>query len=415
MLSAFISVVIDNIILILKKMKKELNDKENVQQQDAGGQVNSQAVNNGEDVNKKTTVATVNDIVGVAVNQPPAEEQQREERRSALAAMLIQSTTEVEPEVATLTVDGIGLFALSDIHALKGKQKCGKTTALKVCLAAWMQGSQFRVASGLEHPRVLYLDTEQKQSDVKLIVTDVMQMTGLGADYVDEHLHVYALRRRDFSLLLDDMRLFVSDYRPQVVVIDGIVEFVASFNDEAMAKQLIHELLCLSEDERLAMVCVLHTNKADDDHNMRGHLGTMLAQKAGTVLECKKMNGVITVACTDARHQEMPDWSIMFTEDGRIVDADEQRRQALEQHRAELQQRRQETNAEKQKERLDYALLCIRDHGGSINRKQLTEILVKKFKLSRTTVTTFISGLIGNSLYEVNGMLQSSPDSALPF
>ena len=415
MLSAFISVVIDNIILILKKMKKELNDKENVQQQDAGGQVNSQAVNNGEDVNKKTTVATVNDIVGVAVNQPPAEEQQREERRSALAAMLIQSTTEVEPEVATLTVDGIGLFALSDIHALKGKQKCGKTTALKVCLAAWMQGSQFRVASGLEHPRVLYLDTEQKQSDVKLIVTDVMQMTGLGADYVDEHLHVYALRRRDFSLLLDDMRLLVSDYRPQVVVIDGIVEFVASFNDEAMAKQLIHELLCLSEDERLAMVCVLHTNKADDDHNMRGHLGTMLAQKAGTVLECKKMNGVITVACTDARHQEMPDWSIMFTEDGRIADADEQRRQALEQHRAELQQRRQETNAEKQKERLDYALLCIRDHGGSISRKQLTEILVKKFKLSRTTVTTFISGLIGNSLYEVNGMLQSSPDSALPF
>ena len=262
---------------------------------------------------------------------------------------------------------------------------------------------------------MLYLDTEQKQSDVKLIVTDVMQMTGLGADYVDEHLHVYALRRRDFSLLLDDMRLLVSDYRPQVVVIDGIVEFVASFNDEAMAKQLIHELLCLSEDERLAMVCVLHTNKADDDHNMRGHLGTMLAQKAGTVLECKKMNGVITVACTDARHQEMPDWSIMFTEDGRIVDADEQRRQALKQHRAELQQRRQEANAEKQKERLDYALLCIRDHGGSISRKQLTEVLIKKFKLSRTTVTTFISGLIGNSLYEVNGMLQSSPDSALPF
>ena len=398
-------------------MKKELNDKENVQQQDAGGQVNSQAVNNGEDVNKKTTVATVNDIVGEAVNQPPAEEQQREERRSALAAMLIQSTTEVEPEVATLTVDDIGLFALSDIHAIKGKQKCGKTSALKVCLAAWMQGSQFRVASGLEHLRVLYLDTEQKQSDVKLIVTDVMQMTGLGADYVDEHLHVYALRRRDYNQLLDDMRLLISDYHPQVVVIDGIVEFVASFNDEAMAKQLIHELLGLSEAERLAMVCVLHTNKSDDDHNMRGHLGTMLAQKAGTVLECKKERGssIINVTCSDARHQEMPDWSIMFDAEGRIVDADEQHRQVLELRRVELQPRRQEANAEKQKERLDYALLCIHDHGGYISRKQLTEVLIKKFKLSRTTVTTFISGLIGNSLYEVNGMLQSSPDSALPF
>ena len=67
------------------------------------------------------------------------------------------------------------------------------------------------------------------------------------------------------------------------------------------------------------------------------------------------------------------------------------------------------------KERLDYALLCIRDNGGSISRKQLTEILIKKFELSRTTVTTFISGLIGSSLYEVNGMLKSSPEVALPF
>ena len=38
---------------------------------------------------------------------------------------------------------------------------------------------------------------------------------------------MYALRRRDFSLLLDDMRLLIGDFRPQVVVVDGIVEFVA--------------------------------------------------------------------------------------------------------------------------------------------------------------------------------------------
>ena len=363
----------------------------------------------------------INDIVGQALSQPTDEERKREERRQQLAPMRVMSTTEVPPEVATLTVDGVGLFDLGDIHGLKGKQKCGKTTALKVCLAAWMSGQQFRVASPLESPRVLYLDTEQKQSDVKLIVTDVIRMMGGDegetAAYVDAHLWVYALRRRDFQLLLDDMRLLISDYRPQVVIVDGIVEFVASFNDESMAKQLIHELLCISEDYRLAMVCVLHTNKSDDDHNMRGHLGTMLAQKAGTVLECKKERGssVITVMCSDARHAEMPEWSIMFDAEGHIIDADEQRRQALEQHRIDIQQRRQEANAQKQKERLDYALLCIRDNGGSISRKQLTEILIKKFELSRTTVTTFISGLIGSSLYEVNGMLQSSPDSALPF
>ena len=150
---------------------------------------------------------------------------------------------------------------------------------------------------------------------------------------------------------------------------------------------------------------------------MRGHLGTMLAQKAGTVLECKKDkgSGVITVMCSDARHAEMPEWSIMFNEEGCIVDADEQRQQALEKRKAELQQRRQEANAEKQKERLDYALLCIRDHGGSISRKQLTEILVKKFELKRASIANFISRHIGETFIEENGMIKATDDTALAF
>ena len=354
----------------------------------------------------------VNDIVGAALSQPTEVEQ----RRKDLALMRVASGTEVPPEVPALTVDGVGLFALGDIHGLKGKQKCGKTTVLKVCLAAWLKGSQFRVMTGLDEPRILYMDTEQKRSDVKLIVTDVIRMTALPADYVDDHLQVYALRRRDFNLLLDDMRLLIGDYQPQVVIVDGIVEFVASFNDESMAKQLIHELLCISEERRLAMVCVLHTNKADDDHNMRGHLGTMLAQKAGTVLECKKLGSVITVTCSDARHSEMPDWSIMFDDDGGIVDADEQRRLALEQHRQQMLQRRQEASEQKQKERLDYALLCIRDNGGSISRKQLTEMLVKRFELERTSVSRFITQHVqSGDLFEVKKQISASPDMALAF
>ena len=379
------------------------NNSDSVQQPEVlTGQVSGQA-------------RTVTDIVGEAVNKPTANEQERDERRGVLASMRVASTTEVEPEVSALTVDDVGLFALSDIHGLKGKQKCGKTTALKVCLAAWMKGSQFRVVSGIEEPRVLYMDTEQKQSDVKLIVTDVIQMTGLEAEYVDAHLQVYALRRRDFNLLLDDMRLLIDDFQPQVVVIDGIVEFVASFNDESMAKQLIHELLCLSEEHRLAMVCVLHTNKADEDHNMRGHLGTMLAQKAGTVLECRKQSGIITVMCSDARHQEMPDWSIMFDDDGHILDADEQRKQVLEQRRAELQQKRQEAKAEKDKNRLEVCLSIVRNYGGTISRKQLMEEMMKELKLDRSTISKFITSQVeANLLFEVDKNISSSPELTLP-
>ena len=379
-------------------------ETENVQQPQADGQVNGQATK------------TVDDIVGKAVNQPTADEQAYQERLAALSEYLIRTDTEVPPEEPSLSVDGVGLFALRDIHAVKAKQKQGKTTMLKVCVAALMSGQQFRVKSELDAPKVLWLDTEQKRTDVKLILTDIQQMTGLDDDYINQHLMVYAMRSRSYDELLKDMTTLVSAFTPQVVILDGVVEFVASFNDESEAKSLIHDLLNASETYNCAIVCVLHTNKADEDHNMRGHLGTMLAQKAGTVLECKKQDRIITVRCSDARHEEMPDWSICYDENGCIADADEQRKACLEQHKLELQKKRQEETERKNNERLNYALTAIRDNGGSIHRKQLTEILSKKFELNRSTVSSIISQwLKSETVVEVNNMIHDTPETALPF
>ena len=148
---------------------------------------------------------------------------------------------------------------------------------------------------------------------------------------------------------------------------------------------------------------------------MRGHLGTMLAQKAGTVLECKKQGGIINVSCSDARHQEVPDWNIMFTDEGCIVDADAQMQQQRQQHRDELQQRRQEANEQKVKERTELALTIIRDNGGYISRKELTEKLMERTGLKRTTVSSFVSSLLGTVLYETDGTIQSTPEAAIPF
>ena len=393
------------------------NETRNVQQAESlAGQVGSQAaeVQNaaGEAVNKGVTVQ---DIVGEAVNEPSAEEQKALERRKVLSETLITLDTEVEPLKYSLSVDGVGFFSLLDIHGVKAKQKAGKTTMLKVCAAAWLRGAQFRVKSELEEPRVLWLDTEQNRPDVKQILTDIVEMTGLDKDYITSHLHVHALRCCDYANLHELMLQAVGDFKPQAVIVDGIVEFVTSFNDETIAKKLVHDLQVMSQEHECAVVCVLHTNKADEDHNMRGHLGTMLAQKAGTVLECKKQGGIISVTCSESRHQEMPEWSITFDGEGHIVDADEQRQQFIEQRKADQQQKRREETERKQKERLDYALKCIDDYGGSISRKQLSEILISKFGLERTTISKFIKSCIGSAFYEVNGMIQLTPDNVIPF
>ena len=361
---------------------------------------------------------TVKDIVSEAVAQPSAEEQEREHLRQVLRKTRIRSDTEVPPEEYALEVDGKGIFALRDIHAVKAKQKAGKTTALKVMMAALLTGEMFRVKSLLEMPRIVFFDTEQSRTDTKLILKDVAQMTNLPPDVIDAQVSLHSLRRIEQEQLLPLLEVILEDEKPQVVMLDGIVEFVISFNDETESKQLIKELLKLSDQHNCAIVCVLHTNKADDDHHMRGHLGSMLAQKSATVLECVKEKGssVITVKCSEARHEEMPEWNITFDSEGHITDADEQRRQLLEQRRAEIQLKRQEETERRQKERLDYALLAIRNNSGSISRKQLTEILAKKFDVKRNTISGYISQWInGGSVLEVNGFIHASDETALAF
>ena len=361
---------------------------------------------------------TVDDIVGEAVNQPTAEEQYKERLRQVLRETRIRSDTEVPPEDYSLEVDEKGIFALRDIHAIKAKQKAGKTTALKVFIAALLVGVMFRIKSLLENPRIVFFDTEQNRTDTKLILEDVAQMTGLPPDVIDAQVSLHSLRRIDQEQLLPLLRMALEDEKPQVVMLDGIVEFVASFNDETESKLLIKELLKLSDEFNCAIVCVLHTNKADEDHNMRGHLGTMLAQKSATVLECVKEKGscVITVKCSEARHEEMPAWSITFDAEGHIVDADEQRRQLIEQRRAEQQLKRQEASEKEKQERLEKCLNIIRDKGGVVSRKQLTEILIKVFERERSTVSSYISGwLKDKSVVETDGMIQDSNNIVLPF
>jgi RecA-family ATPase len=385
-------------------IKKEA---ENVQQtKGQTGPVNNQA-------------QTVKNIVGEAIKQPTEEEQERERLRKILGETRIRTDTMVPDLEYALEVDGTGFFARRDIHAVKAKAKAGKTTTLKVFIAALLLGAMFRVKSLMEKPHIVFFDTEQNRKDTKGILDDVAVMTELDPGVIDAQVVLQSLRRVDREDLLPLLRQALEDEKPDVVFIDGVVEFVGSFNDESESKQIIKDLLVLCEEYNCAIICVLHTNKADEDHNMRGHLGTMLAQKAATVLECKKERGssVITVSCSESRHEEPTEWSIMFAEDGRIVDATEQRKLQLEQRKAEQLQKRQEALEKEKQERLQKCLTILRDKGGAISRKQLTEILVKVLERKRPTVASYISEwLKDKAIFEdSNGLIQASEEFALPF
>jgi hypothetical protein len=107
----------------------------------------------------------------------------------------------------------------------------------------------------------------------------------------------------------------------------------------------------------------------------------------------------------------------MFTEDGLIVDADEQHRQILEQRKAEQQQKRQEAAEKEKQERLDVCVRLVEENGGAISRKQLIEILIEKLERERSTVSNYITAWIKEEkLFEDNDkMIYTSKEQVLPF
>ena len=353
----------------------------------------------------------VKSIVDKVVNQPSTEEQQKVERLELLWGLRIKTDTVVEPEQYALSVDNVGFFAQDDVHGLKSKQKAGKTSVLKVCSAALMKSEPvMRVKSEMEQPIVLWLDTEQKPADVKAIVEDVKQLSGVSDDYLDEHFFLFPLRKMTYETLLGDTRLLMEKIHPQVVLVDGVVEYVASFNDEVLSRQLIHDLMMLAQEHHCAIVCVLHENKSSDDENMRGHLGTILAQKAGTVLQChKSKQGIITVSCPDSRHGAMPEWSICYDAEGHMHDADDLHRQEVERDKMSKKERQQQEKEQREKERVDMTLTAVRDSGGCISRKELTEKLIDLFGVKRPTVSTFITGQLGKTLVQTEDGIEVHP------
>ena len=331
---------------------------------------------------------------------PTKEMVERNRRLDELNQLRITTKTVLSAEKPAISADGVYFFELGDVGAVKAKQKAGKTTMLKVLTAAWMKGELFRLKSELDKAKVLWLDTEQKTFDVKKIIDDVKLLSGVDDAYIDSHLKLYSLRSLTFKTLISDAELLISSYHPHVVIIDGLVDLISSFNDEAESHLLINKLVALCDNYKCAIIAVLHENKSEDDHNMRGHLGTMLAQKAATVLQCKKdSNNVIAVSCSDSRHAAMPTWKIKYDEFGHIVSADGPQVTPAQEEAAR---------------RVNIIKNIIRDEGGSITRKDLSMKLQAELKLTRTRVANIITEQLKSTICEVEGKIQIQPELDWP-
>lgn len=211
----------------------------------------------------------------------------------------------------TLTREGVGTLPRGDIQAIKAKSKNGKSFLCSILIASLLGCEDFGLKLSGEVGKVLYIDTEQNERNTARLAKRVYTLLNWDGATNHTEFHAYSLRKVDTNQRLAKVRRGIMAHHPAAVFIDGIADLIQDFNDVAQSSRVINELMRLSAEYDCATMCVLHTNKAKDDNAMKGHLGTLLLQKASDVFEVKKNGGTFSVTESDCRNLPVSGFSFM--------------------------------------------------------------------------------------------------------
>ena len=357
------------------------------------------------------------------VDQNVLQLQNNEGNEDALLKIIEQSRLSVEKvyaeEVNVLLIGNQGCFSKGNLHAIKAKPKHGKTTAIYLmCVALLKEDGWGALSAAIKKPKIIIFDTEQAERDAQEKYITALEMAGLPKKDDFERLEIYSLRSQTMQEKRDTIEHVIKVKQPDIVFIDGIVDLLADFNDVKASQELIERLMQLSTKEvvgkDVAIVCVLHTNKNSEDNNMRGHLGTMLQQKASSTFMVTKSNGVFTVTNTESRCGEVPSWSFCYDDDNNIVyaTANVAELQALQKQKKQ-EEKQKKAEATKQK-RSDKLLQIVGAHGNSIKRSELKNLLMSALGLGRSSVDNLINECVKEQLIQITNEMVMVPVLSQP-
>lgn len=212
--------------------------------------------------------------------------------------------------------DGSGIMARGNLQVVKGREKTGKS-AFGVVLITAAQGGGFLGVSPVEETRVLWLDTEQDCNTLRKRARKAVAMAQVEPG--SERMAVYTLKGDSPAERLKKALAAMRQEKADFVFLDGLADLCEDFNDNKECAAVVGALASVAEELWCAVLCVIHTNKRDDE--ARGHLGTIAQQKASEVYEMKRAGSTATVTQALTRFAGAPDVVFEFGEDFSLLHA----------------------------------------------------------------------------------------------
>ena len=188
-------------------------------------------------------------------------------------------------------------FARGELVGITGRAKSGKTFFTSMLMASGICGEVQGIRRiDTKLLRVLWYDTEQSEESTQEILCDrivklwqrSMPEGESMENFPSEMFDIFNVRAEAWQDRLPLLEEAIEEYKPDLVILDGIRDLVNDINDGILSQQVIERLMNLASETDCCIVSILHQNKASDDKNLRGWIGTELTYKSFEVYECSK-------------------------------------------------------------------------------------------------------------------------------
>jgi hypothetical protein len=195
--------------------------------------------------------------------------------------------------------------SLGNISMITGEEKSRKSFVKSLLEACSIGGQSNNYTGGLDikgyidGKYIISIDSEQSKYDVWMNGNRIKKMVG----QVPDTYKILMWREKTTAerLQLLEWLFMESHYKDNLglVMLDGFVDFVNDFNSQTESKDFTAKLMKYSSLRNCHISGILHLNPGSE--KVRGHLGTILGQKAECVMMVKNEGDYSTVSCKVVR------------------------------------------------------------------------------------------------------------------
>jgi len=223
------------------------------------------------------------------------------------------------------------------IVLINAKPKQGKSFSVYALLSALICGKRFDSLQPLETPNLcIVFDTEMAEIDLQTRIKPLYKVIG---DENRAKFQVCSLLSTPKQDRLNVIKDIVEQYNPSVIAIDQLADLIEDFNSSSDSVAVFEPLKVFMAERTVFLV--LHQNKAKDDTNSKGHIGTLAEQNASEVYTIKKEKGIFELSLKMARFASSDDatpFCFSLSDNGEIISSEDINRHNKEQMREEYRQ-----------------------------------------------------------------------------